>query len=350
MIEERDLLHLRRCVDLARAALEAGDEPFGSVLVGGDGLVLFEDQNRVSGGDNTQHPEFAIARWAAANMTQTERAVATVYTSGEHCPMCAAAHAWVGLGRIVYASSAAQLNGWLQEWGVPPGVVRPLPINEVAPDVPVDGPVAELAAEVRELQRRLHQHGSAQPGNDGASAGLIERARLLALAKHGGRWIPDEVMTPMVEHISQVVSLVEEQGGTGEMIAAAWLHDVVEDTDVTWEQIRKWFGGVVADLVDGLTDPDEFEALPLKQRKALQAERIHGLSDDVKRVKLCDQLSNVRRILARPPADWSEAEQATYVLGAHLIALECRGLWPELDDRFEAEMDAASKRYGFSLT
>ena len=52
---------LRRCVELAREALEAGDEPFGSILVSADGDVLFEDRNRVASGDNTQHPEFAIA-------------------------------------------------------------------------------------------------------------------------------------------------------------------------------------------------------------------------------------------------------------------------------------------------
>jgi tRNA(Arg) A34 adenosine deaminase TadA len=156
MIDDTDLMHLRRCVELARAALEAGDAPFGSVLVSADGEMLFEDHNHVSGGDQTQHPEFAIARWAATNLTPEERAAATVYTSGEHCPMCAAAHAWVGLGRVVYASSSAQLRAWLDEWGVMPGPVRPLPIDEVAPGVPVEGPVEELAAEVRELQRRYH--------------------------------------------------------------------------------------------------------------------------------------------------------------------------------------------------
>lgn len=154
MIDETDLRHLRRCVELARTALEAGDEPFGSVLVDASGEVLFEDHNRVAGGDQTQHPEFAIARWAAANLSADERAGATVYTSGEHCPMCAAAHAWVGLGRIVYASSASQLRSWLEEWGAPPSPVRALPINEVAPQVPVEGPVDELVEELRQLQRR----------------------------------------------------------------------------------------------------------------------------------------------------------------------------------------------------
>jgi tRNA(Arg) A34 adenosine deaminase TadA len=156
MISDLDINHLRRCVELASEALAAGDEPFGSVLVDSEGRVRAGDRNRVAGGDRTRHPEFALARWAAANMTPQERAGATVYTSGEHCPMCAAAHAWVGLGRIVYAASSEQLSAWLAELGVAPPPVRALPINDVAPDVVVDGPVAELAEQVRALHRRFY--------------------------------------------------------------------------------------------------------------------------------------------------------------------------------------------------
>ena len=156
MIDERDLAHLRRCVALAEHALTIGDEPFGSVLVAADGSVLFEDHNRVSSGDRTRHPEFEIARWAAANLTPQQRAAATVYTSGEHCPMCTAAHAWVGLGRIVYAASSRQLTGWREEMGLPAGPVRPLPIQEIAPGIAVDGPAPQLTAEVRALHYRFH--------------------------------------------------------------------------------------------------------------------------------------------------------------------------------------------------
>ena len=157
MVDDVDRAHLRRCVDLARTALEAGDKPFGSVLVDTDSQVLFEDHNHDSGGDQTQHPEFAIARWSAAHLTPEQCSAATVYTSGEHCAMCAAAHAWVGLGRIVYASSSAQLSGWLEALGVPPPPVRPMPITEVAPGVLVDGPVDDLSDEVHELQRRYYR-------------------------------------------------------------------------------------------------------------------------------------------------------------------------------------------------
>jgi tRNA(Arg) A34 adenosine deaminase TadA len=159
MLTETDLRHLRRCVELAAEGLAAGDEPFGSVLVAADGSVRFEDRNRVAGGDQTRHPEFEIARWSATHMTPGERATATVYTSGEHCPMCSAAHGWVGLGRIVYAASTEQFVQWLGELGVAPGPVRPLPIGEVAPGVEVDGPAPELAEQVRDLQRRFHTGG-----------------------------------------------------------------------------------------------------------------------------------------------------------------------------------------------
>ena len=156
MIDDTDRKHLQRCVDLASEALDRGNEPFGSVLVSSEGEVLFEDYNRIGGGDHTQHPEFAIARWAANNVDVQDRAKATVYTSGEHCPMCAAAHGWVGLGRIVYASSAAQMTAWLSELGVPAFRVRPLPIGDVISDTPVDGPVEEFAREVRALHVRSH--------------------------------------------------------------------------------------------------------------------------------------------------------------------------------------------------
>jgi len=91
-LDDEDIRRLGRCVELARTALDAGDEPFGSILVDADGTVLIEDHNHVAGGDATAHPELAIAQWSSANLSPGQRARATVYTSGEHCPMCAAAH------------------------------------------------------------------------------------------------------------------------------------------------------------------------------------------------------------------------------------------------------------------
>lgn len=152
-LTDTDLIHLRRCLELAREALEDGDEPFGSVLVSEGGDVLFEDRNRIKDGDATRHPEFEISRWAAAHLTPTERAVATVYTSGEHCPMCSASHGWVRLGRIVYAASGQQLAAWMSEWGAQASPVAALPVTVVVPDAVVDGPAPELEDEIRALHR-----------------------------------------------------------------------------------------------------------------------------------------------------------------------------------------------------
>ncbi|TDD28597.1 nucleoside deaminase [Actinomadura sp. KC06] len=154
-----ELVHLNRCVELATEALDAGDEPFGTVLVAGSGEALFEDRNRTADGDQTRHPEFEAARWAAAHLTPEERAAATVFTSGEHCPMCSAAHGWVGLGRIVYVHSSAQLGAWRAELGVEPGPVAAIPVQEVVPGLPVDGPVASLEAAMRDLHTRAVSAG-----------------------------------------------------------------------------------------------------------------------------------------------------------------------------------------------
>jgi tRNA(Arg) A34 adenosine deaminase TadA len=151
--------HLRRCVDLAREALEAGDDPFGSVLLGADGSVLAERRNRERTGQPLAHPEFDLALWAGEHLPPEERAGSTVYTSGEHCAMCSAAHGWVGLGTIVYAVSSRQLDQWRREWGAGPSPVVTLGVNEVVPGVPVLGPDPELEEEMRDLHQAAFRRG-----------------------------------------------------------------------------------------------------------------------------------------------------------------------------------------------
>jgi len=159
-VDER---HLRRCVDLASQALENGDDPFGSVLVDADGAVLADAMNRErSDADPTAHPEFALVRWAIAHLTPEQRAASTVYTSGEHCPMCAAAHGWAGLGRVVAAASAAQLAEWRASWRLPVGPVTPMPFTDVAPDVIVIAPVAPFDAQMREVHSRARARARAE--------------------------------------------------------------------------------------------------------------------------------------------------------------------------------------------
>ena len=163
MSNQQDQAALKRCVELARVALEGGDAPFGSVLVSADGQTLQQDRNRENSGekgdfkaDATLHPEYYLAKWAQRNLAADERAKATVYTSGEHCAMCSAAHACVGLGRIVYASSTRQYTAWRKEFGidVSKDAVRGIPINDVAPHIPTEGPIEGFDMQVKELQRQ----------------------------------------------------------------------------------------------------------------------------------------------------------------------------------------------------
>ncbi|SDR82662.1 nucleoside deaminase [Microlunatus soli] len=150
-----DHQHLRRCVELAEAALADEDGPFGSVLVAADGTMLAEDRNREhTSGDPTAHPEFALARWAALRLTPHQRRGAVVYTSGEHCPMCSAAHGWARIGGIVYAASASQLAGWRAGSGLPAAPVAVLAADDIALTVEVIGPVSPYDEQMRLLHAR----------------------------------------------------------------------------------------------------------------------------------------------------------------------------------------------------
>ncbi|MFD1872429.1 nucleoside deaminase [Hymenobacter bucti] len=157
-----DLPHLRHCLALAAEALQAGDEPFGSILVDADGQVLAQARNEVNARNALAHPELALAQWAAAHLAPAARVTTTLYTSGEHCPMCAAAHGWVGLGKIVYLSSGEQLTQWLQELGVPPSPVQLVPVQTIVPGIEVVGPAdGELLQAIKDLQVAYH---TAPPG------------------------------------------------------------------------------------------------------------------------------------------------------------------------------------------
>lgn len=101
---------MERAIELAEEAAEAGDEPFGSVLVF-DGTLVAEERNTVNTDDDrTAHPELKLVRWAGRNLSAAERRRTTMYTSTEPCPMCAGGVRNVGLGRVVYSTSAEVLS------------------------------------------------------------------------------------------------------------------------------------------------------------------------------------------------------------------------------------------------
>ncbi len=102
---------MRRTFDLAREAAARGDEPFGSVLVRDDEVVLTDSNRVVSEDDIRRHPELHLAHLAAREMTPEERAETVMYTSTEPCPMCAGGMATTGFARVVYSVGADDLAG-----------------------------------------------------------------------------------------------------------------------------------------------------------------------------------------------------------------------------------------------
>jgi tRNA(Arg) A34 adenosine deaminase TadA len=104
-----DDVFLRRAIELAIEAREAGNMPYGSLLVGPSGEVLIEDRNTVlTDGDISAHPEFKLALWASRELSPEDARRTTMYTSTHPCPMCAGAIERSGLGRVVFALSPEQ--------------------------------------------------------------------------------------------------------------------------------------------------------------------------------------------------------------------------------------------------
>lgn len=154
-MDDIDLPHLRAAIDLARQARARGNHPFGALLVGADGRVLFEAENTVATGrDITGHAELNLVRLAAQRLDRAALAGSTLYSSTEPCPMCAGAIYWAGIGRVVYALSEQGLLALTEH--SPANDALLLPCREVFArglrEVAVRGPLIE------EEGRAVHEH------------------------------------------------------------------------------------------------------------------------------------------------------------------------------------------------
>jgi len=154
MITPDDLTFLRRAIDIADAAVTAGDDPYGSLLTGPQGEVLIEAHNTVRRDkDITAHPELKLARWAARELDPDTAARTTMYTSCQPCGICSGAIVRSGLGRVVYALSTEQ---WDQ---LNPG--------SAWPTVPSDGPALFDEARIP-IERFYRPQSPSGPGAGGA--------------------------------------------------------------------------------------------------------------------------------------------------------------------------------------
>lgn len=147
--------------------------------------------------------------------------------------------------------------------------------------------------------------------------------------------------SPYINHPIQVAEVLATHGNIDELttLMAAVLHDTIEDTDTTEDDLEKLFGAEVAGVVSEVTDD---QGLPKRERKRLQVEHTPHLSDRAKQIKIADKSCNVRDIGSKPPEDWDEARKLEYFDWAEKVVAGCRGINNPLEAYFD-ECLAASR-------
>ena len=164
--------------------------------------------------------------------------------------------------------------------------------------------------------------------------GLVIRAAQFAAHKHKDQRRKDVKSTPYINHPINLAEVLHTDGGVHDpvVIAAALLHDTIEDTETTYDELRGVFGAEVADVVIELTD---VKFLADESRKRLQVAKAGRASERARQVKLADKICNLRDILASPPAGWSLTRQQKYFDWAKEVVDRIRGVHPELERRFD---------------
>lgn len=164
-------------------------------------------------------------------------------------------------------------------------------------------------------------------------ARVLEAARFAA-RHHAGQHRKGASAEPYVVHPLEVAQILAEAGeGDPDVLVAAVLHDLIEDTAVSAADLAVQFGHRVADLVREVSDD---RSLPKSERKRLQVEHASRLSPGAKRIRLADKISNVRSMRHDPPTGWNTERLKEYVRGCMDVVNALRGLAPELEARFDA--------------
>lgn len=167
------------------------------------------------------------------------------------------------------------------------------------------------------------------------NTGTLIDAVAFAAHKHRNQRRKDVAASPYINHPIALANVLANEGGVTDLITlcAAVLHDTVEDTDTTEQELVERFGPEIAGTVMEVTDD---KSLDKDKRKALQIEHAPYMSHAAKLVKLADKISNLRDILASPPTDWPvERKQAYFDWAANVVA-GLRGANPQLEAVFDS--------------
>ena len=169
---------------------------------------------------------------------------------------------------------------------------------------------------------------------------IVIRAAHFAAEKHRHQRRKDVEKSPYINHPLAVAHVLGLEAGVTDrdVLAAAILHDTVEDTDATLDEIEAEFGSRVATLVDEVSDD---KSLPKETRKELQVQHAADVSDDAKLLKIADKICNVRDLTASAPAEWSQDRVREYVDWSERVVANCKGVNDRLDRLHDEAVQAA---------
>jgi len=174
---------------------------------------------------------------------------------------------------------------------------------------------------------------------------LLVRAADYAARQHMAQRRKGETAEPYVNHLTEVAALLAEATGGDDVVLlmGGLLHDTLEDTDATHEDLVRRFGSEVAALVAEVTDD---KSLRREERKRLQIEKTPGKSRRAKLLKLADKTPNLRSLVQSPPQGWTAERLRDYVVWAEAVVRSCRGLNVRLEAGFYAAHREAKARFG----
>lgn len=164
---------------------------------------------------------------------------------------------------------------------------------------------------------------------------IVARAADFAARRHTHQRRKGEAAEPYFNHLAHVAALLADAGADANLVAAGYLHDTIEDQEVTHLELVEAFDLDVADLVAHVTDD---KRLPKDRRKRLQVEHAPHLPARAQMLKMADKISNLSALLGSPPADWPPQRRAAYFEWAREVVEGCRsahaGLAALFDDLY----------------
>jgi (p)ppGpp synthase/HD superfamily hydrolase len=174
------------------------------------------------------------------------------------------------------------------------------------------------------------------------STGSLLKAIRFAAEKHSDQRRKNAQASPYINHPIHVAEILWQVAGVRDetLLVASILHDTIEDTDATSEEIKAEFGEDVLALVLEVTDD---KRLPKQVRKQLQVEHAPHKSRSAKLLKLADKISNVGDIISMPPQDWSLERRQEYLLWTERVVAGLRGVNENLERQYD-ELLASGKQ------